>query len=402
MEKSMSPQALLDKVKEICGQVVADRLEPLQKRVTDYGSFVEGARSALTAKIAAPETKGLLVAGIVGALAGAKGDPERAVTMLKKNEKDNAEIIKALEASELQTGGVLINEQVSTDFIDLLTPRAVVRSFGTTVVPMDSGGMTIPKLTAAASALYIGESQDPTPSEQTFGMKKLTARKLAVLIPISNDLLRRGGPRVSTIIRNDALRSAALKEDLAFLRYTGTEYAPKGLRYQAAAANVISQTGSSSYDLDSVTADLGNLILLLENANVAFTNPGWVFAPRTAMALMTIRDANGQFAFRNEMLTGKLWGMPFRKTTQIPTNLSGSQSEVYLADFDDVIIGDTMRLEVAVSDVAAYVDADDQMRSAFTRDQTLMRILAEHDIVARYDESIAVLDSVVWTPGGGA
>jgi HK97 family phage major capsid protein len=406
--KSWSPEKLADHIKNICGTVVAEKLEPLQRRVTEYGSWIDGAKSQRQVSDATKlEMKGLLIGGIIASLAAGRGDPEKSLALLKRDEKNkdaNSEVIKALEASTATAGGVLVQEQVSTDFIDLLTPRAVVRSFGTVVLPMDSGGMTVPSLTAASTAYYIGENRDVTKSQQAFGMKRLTARKLAVLVPLSNDLLRRGGPRVAQIVRNDALRSAALKEDVSFIRAPGTQYTPKGLYYQAASANRIAQTGGSSYSLDSTTADMGGLILALEEANVAFSNPGWIFSPRTAMYLMTLRDALGQYAFRAEMLTGKFWGWPFKKTTQIPRNLGsgGNESEIYLADFDDVVIGDTMALEVAVSTEASYKDENNDLVSSFSLDQTVMRILMEHDIVLRHDESVAVLTAVQWTPGGAS
>jgi HK97 family phage major capsid protein len=407
-KKSMSPADVLAHIKEICGSVVAEKLEPLQRRVTDYGSWIDGAKSSGAGRVqlaTTNEMKGLLVGGIIGALAIAKGDPERAVSLLKKQKEHphTTAVIKSLEAATQDAGGVLVEEEVSTDFIDLLTARAVVRSMGTTVVPMSTGGMTVPKLTAASSAYYIGESKDAVKSRQSFGMKKLTARKLAVMVPISNDLIRRGGPRTAQLVRNDMLRSASLKEDVSFIRAPGTDYTPKGLRWQAAAGNVI-DADNSSYDLDSVTGDLGNLILALEEANVAFSNPGWMMHPRTAMFLMTLRDGLGQYAFRAEMLTGKLWGWPFRKTTQIPRNLGSgaNETELYLADFDDVVIGDTMRMTVSVSTEASYRDENDDMQSAFSLDQTVMLNLMEHDIVLRHDESVGILDKIQWVPGGAA
>jgi HK97 family phage major capsid protein len=404
----MSPEEVLAHVKTICGTIVAEKLEPLQKRVVEHGSWIDGAKGSGNGRVTlatVAEQKGILLGGVIGALALTKGDSEKAIDNLKKdarNKEINEGIIKALESSTSSAGGVLVQEQVSSDFIDLLTPRAAVRSFGTVVVPMGSGSMTIPKLTAAASAYYIGESSDLVKSQQSFGIKRLTARKLSVLVPMSNDLLRRGGPRVAQLVRNDALRAASLKEDISFIRAQGTDYSPKGLRYQAATANVLTQTGGGTYDLDSVTGDLGNLILALEENNVAFSNPGWMLHPRVAMFLMTLRDGLGRYAFRDEMLTGKLWGWPFKKTTQIPRNLGSgaNESEIYLADFDDVVIGDSMAMEIALSQDASYKNENGESVSAFSLDQTVMRILMEHDIVLRHDESVAILAGVQWTPGG--
>lgn len=401
--KSWTPEQLAAHIKDVCGKILAEQLEPLNKRVTDYGNWVDGAKAGggLTGPAVARtlEQKGLVVGGIIAAMALSKGDPERALKHAKEV-KGNDAVVKALEASTGTAGGFLIEPEVSSDFIDLLTPRAVVRSFGTPVMPMSSGTMMIPKLTAAASGYYIGENKDMVKSQQSFGAKKLTARKLAVMVPLSNDLLRRGGPKVNAIVRNDSLRSAALLEDVTFIRSQGTEYKPKGLRYLAASDNILVANGT--VNLANVTFDLGRLVLALEEANVAFSNPGWIFAPRVAMYLYTVRDGNGNYAFRDEMNTGKFWGYPFKKTTQIPTNLGGGgdESEIYFADFDDVVIGQTLGLDVAVSTEASYKDENGDLVSAFSLDQTVMRLIMEHDLALRHDESVAVMTEVSWAPTG--
>lgn len=413
--KAWTPEQLATHIKEICGPVVAAALEPLNKRVTDYGNWIDGLKSggvphqvAMTAEQRI-ENKGLVFGGILASLAASKCDLDKAVVHAKgivgksRNDEEkalNGSVVKALEASTGAAGGFLIAPEQSEDFIDLLTPRAIVRSFGTPVVNMDTGTMQISKLNAASTAYYIGENRDATASQQDFGMKRLTARKLAVLVPISNDLIRRGGSKVNVIVRNDCLRSASLKEDVTFIRSLGTEFTPKGLRYLAAAANVLVANGT--VNLANVTLDLGRLVLALEEANVVFANPGWMMAPRTKQYLMTVRDGLGNYAFRAEMLTGRLWGYPFKVTTQIPKNLGGGdESELYLVDFDDIIIGQTLAVEVAMSTEASYIDpTDGQLKSAFSQDQTLLRVLMEHDLQARYDQSIAVLTEVTWAPTG--
>ncbi len=398
--KSWTPEQLLAHIKDICGNIVAEKLQPLQETVKSHGTWLTNRDGMSGAAIERTlEQKGLTVGGIIAAVAGAKAMDMKPIEWAKSVAKDET-LVKALEASTGSGGGFLVTPEVSADFIDLLTPRAVVRSFGSPVIPMSSGTITIPKLNAAAAAYYIGENKDAVKSQQSFGVKKLTARKLAVLVPISNDLLRRGGPKVSALVRNDALRSAALKEDVTFIRSQGTEFTPKGLRYLAAAANVL--TANGTVNLANVTADLGNLILQLEESNVAFTNPGWILSPRDAMYLMTVRDGLGNYAFRGEMMTGKLWGYPFKKTTQIPRNLGsgGNESEVYLADFDDVAIGQTVGLEVAVSVEASYKDENGDLVSAFSLDQTVMRLIMEHDLGLRHDESVAILTGTKWVPSG--
>lgn len=399
--KGLTPEALRTLIKDVCGEVVASRLEELNKRVTDHGNTwitaMEESQKRIDAAREAKSQKGLVFGGIVGCLAAAKGDVGHALKIAKEA-KQHEGVIKALEASQGTTGGFLVAPEHSSDFIDLLTPRAVVRSFGTPVLPLDSGVLDMPKLNTAASASYIGEGRDITKSEQTFGQVRWSSKQLAALVPISNTLLRRASPQVNAIVRNDVLRVMALKEDLTFLRSQGGEHSPRGLRYLALGANVL--TANVTVNLANVTNDLGRLVLALEEANVAFTNPGWIFAPRTKMYLMTVRDGNSNYVFRDEMLTGRLWGYPYKTTTQVPRNLGAgsNESEVYLVDFDDVAIAQELGLEVAMSQDASYKDENGNLVSAFSLNQTVMRVIQMHDFNTRYPESIAVLTGVTWAP----
>jgi HK97 family phage major capsid protein len=395
----MKKEELIAMIKDVVGDDVADRVKAAVEAALKAPSLGESILLAHNQKAAPPQTeeRGLVFAGVTMALAHAgREGVSKAIEYAKTIAKNDA-VVKALEASTAGSGGLLIEPEVSSDIIELLRPRAVVRSFNPIQVPMSSGVLQIPRIAAATTAEYVGESMQPTISQPAFDNVVLQAKKLMALVPISNDLIRRAGSQAQTIVRNDVLRSLALKEDYSFIRAQGTQFTPKGIRYWAAPENFVD---ASAYPqtLEGVTAVLATMILKLEEANVAFTNMGWIFTPRTKMFLMTLRNALGVYAFRDEMMTGKFWGYPFRTTTQLPNNLGvgGDASEAYLVDFDDIAIGQTVNVEVAVSTEAAYVDQDGNLQSAFGKDQTLMRVIEEHDIAARHNQSIAVATGLSW------
>jgi hypothetical protein len=49
------------------------------------------------------------------------------------------------------------------------------------------------------------------------------------------------------------------------------------------------------------------------------------------------------------------------------------------------------------SDVAAYFDGA-QVQAAFSLDQTVLRLIAHHDLAVRHEESLSVMTGVLWTP----
>lgn len=337
------------------------------------------------------ETRGLRAGRFLRAIAAGR-TPEGAANHARKAWGDEV-MAKALEASTAEAGGVLVPSEYSSDVIELLRERAVIRGLGPMIVPMPTGSMTMPKLTGGATGGYIGESYNLPASEQTFGQIALSWKKLAVLVPMSNDLLRFNAANADSIARDDCVASLSLLEDAAFLRANGSQFQPKGLYYWA--ANKFDAQGSPT--LTTVTEDLATAILYLRNANVRMLRPAWIMSPRSEFYLRTLRDTNGNLVFAAEMAGGRLFGIPYASTTTVPDNLGGaSESEVYLADFADVMIGEANSLEVSASDVAAYHDGS-QLQSAFSLDQTVLKVLAHHDLGVRHAASVCVIEAVAWT-----
>lgn len=303
---------------------------------------------------------------------------------------------KALAASVATDGGFLVPPEYSTDVIELRRAATVVRRLGPREIGMTTGTLNIPKQTAGATGSYIGENTNITKSQPTVGNVTLTWKKLAVLVPFSNDLLRYAAVSADAFVRDDIVRSLAVTEDAALLRSDGTAGQPKGLRFWAPGANLIAANGTVS--LANTVTDFGKLILQLKKNNVPITKGAWILSPRTEFYLQTVQNANGYFAFRDEMVQRQtIWGYPYAVSTSVPETLtSGSNtdaSEVYFVNFDDAVIGDSQRLIIDVSSEAAYHDGSSVV-AAFSQDQTVVRAIAEHDFAMRDVNAVALLTGV--------
>ncbi len=147
----------------------------------------------------------------------------------------------ALTTTTPAGGAILIPDRFMPDIIELLRPNSVVRASGAISVPMPGGNLTIPKLAGGAAVGYIGSDDEIPATEQTFGDLSLTAKKLAALVPISNDLIKYAGvnPSVDKIVVGDLTSALGTREDQAFIRDDGTGNLPKGLRFWAPAGNLI-------------------------------------------------------------------------------------------------------------------------------------------------------------------
>ncbi len=337
------------------------------------------------------------VARMALALAANKGDGVRAAEWVEKHFGDEA-TARALVAGQGVQGGFLVQEAYSGDFIELLRNEAVIRSMGPVIVPMPQGNLTFSGLASGATASYTGEGENIASSGGAFRQVKLSAKKLTCLVPISNDLIRYATPGVEAIVRDDMLGAIAEREDNAFINGLGTEYSPKGLRYWAPTAQRIAANGT--VNLANTTKDLGKLVLAVKQAKKRqLRRPGWLFPSAVEEYLLTVRDANGNFAFRAELLAGRLRGYPFAVTDQVSNGQGGGsdESEIFLADFADILVGIPTALVVDASAEAAY-DVSGTLRSAYSRDETVIRIITADDLVPRHASSIAVLTAAKWTP----
>lgn len=350
--------------------------------------------------------------------------PEKAIEILASwGDKDLAEKWaesrrKALATGDPTAGGFLVPTQFSSDVIELLRPAAVVRSLGPTTMPMPTGTIKVPKVTTGATAGYIGENTNAPATQQKFGQLTMTFKKLAALVPISNDLIRYSSPAADAVVRDDVVRAIAQREDQAFIRDDGTSGTPKGLKFWVNPANKFN--ANATVNLANVTIDLGKMVQLLMAANIPMVvaqqqlsvqnyavdaRPGWILSPRSYRYLVTVQTGTGQYAFRDEMLRGTLWGWPFRVTTQVLETMTaagaaqaatgGTNSEIYFGAFAHAVIGESLGMMVDASQEAAYNDGSNVV-AAFGQDQTVIRVIAEHDFALRYDLAFAMCETVTW------
>lgn len=330
----------------------------------------------------------LAFGGVIQALYHGHGNPEDARAWSKDKWGLEHPITKALSAGQGSGGGFLVPEDLSSEVIELLRPRSAVRAMNPRVMRPTSGSMSFPKITSGVTASYVGENEVITQTEPTFGTVELVARKLAALTPISRDLLMYAEPDALAVVRDEMVAEIAETEDANLLRGDGTGGAPRGLRFLAQSANVSSSNGTGS---TAVEADMTDLLEDLEGNNVRMERPFFLMSSRSKNFLLTLRDANGSLIYpelRNT--TPTILTVPVIVSNSIPNTLgAGSDSEIYLVDAEKILFGEVETVEVSTSAEGSYT-VNGSLRSAFERDQQLIRAVLRHDIQTMHPEAIAV------------
>jgi HK97 family phage major capsid protein len=403
---NMTKEQLDDTVKNMLGGIVdsavAKALEALNKGkehqqveeppLEKLGEIVRGRKFTIR-----EDQKGIAAARMVRALAAGRGSLDRAKHFMKKVYDDalGDEVQRALVASDLESGGALVIPEYAAELIELLRSKTVVRAAGARTLPMNNGTLTIRKHTAGSSAGYVGESRNISVTQPETGQIELTSKKLAAIVPISNDLLTfTSGPSADEFVRDDLVLEMSVREDRAFLRDDGSQHTPRGMRYWAAAANVTASNGTTTADIEQ---DFKDLLNALEGNDVRLIRPAWFMNPTRKNGLSVLRHSGGgQLIFPDlKGANPNIWGYPVFTTTSLPNNLNGDETEVMFADMADAIIGEVSSMQIVADPSAAYVDGG-EMKSAFSMDETLIRAITRHDFAFRHRESVAVKTGVAW------
>lgn len=349
---------------------------------------------AQPAAAANPEDRGVEAGLIVGALAVSGCNRAQAIEHLEN--AGHSGVSAALATSPASAGGVLIPEQYTVALIEMLTPRVVVRRAGARSVPMPAGKLTQASQQTRPTATYGGENAPIMPSEPSYGDRDMGFKKLRCLVPVSNDLLSFSAIDMARHTRDTMLTEMALKEDLAFMRFDGSALDPIGIRHWVPAAHWSASVGKTANEAETALRRCKSLV---EDSDVKMVKPGWIMRASTKNFLESLRDANGNKLFPSIEASNTLHGYPIYTTSQVPDNLGAGtdETEVYFADFYEVIIGDSKRLMIATSTEAAFVDAGGVTHSAFQEDMTLLRAISEHDLAVDHPVGLAGFNGVGWT-----
>jgi HK97 family phage major capsid protein len=326
-----------------------------------------------------------------------------------KNYFKNDHVAAAMTAHDFSRGGSFVQGEYANFYIGLLAQRAVLRSCGVPTIPIVNGSMTIPKISDGVMGGYRGEEQRMNPEDIKTSDVTLTPKEMYVMVAMTLKLMRVASASASTMVREEMLRAGSVLEDRYFLRGLASGAGPTGLRWRAAAANIVPfvKAGATT---QRVINFIEMLQLKLTQASVDLENPWWITNPIIISYLKTLVNANNLPVFP-EINQGKIGLYPFKMTNIVPANIgtavlaangapsaaAAGYSELMFLDVGKQIIGDVPGLTLDMSKDASYVNASGQTVNCFTAGQVLFKLTAENDIHTRYEESIAVGVDLDWT-----
>jgi HK97 family phage major capsid protein len=312
-------------------------------------------------------------------------DPEAAYKKAQKifpNEKATLALMqKDLSAGVPSAGGYGIPLILSPDVIRVLYARTILDRVGATKVPMPNGNFRMARMDYSSSVGWVGELPSTGPTQPTLGDIALTAKKLYALVPISNSLLRYNAVGMDSWVSMDLATRARIELDKASLYGAGTLYTPQGLSGQGV------QTSGTTGTAVTIKTPV-DMVALLEQANVPMLNPYWVLSPIAESYIKDLAFASGPFAWAPEMnsTSHSLNGVPYTTSSTVSKATDNSYSDMWIGDWSEFVWGVSYDLSLEISREGSYV-ANGSTYSAFQRDETLVRLITEHDFGVKHPVS---------------
>jgi HK97 family phage major capsid protein len=277
------------------------------------------------------------------------------------------------------TGSNLVQTTVSPNVIDRLRERSAVRRLGATVLGGLTGNLAIPRLTASASAQWVGENSAVAASGPTVDQVVFSPKQCGGIVEISRLLLQQSSPDVSRMVENDLALLLATALDQVAIAGGGTNQ-PSGILAVGSGVPIIS---GGTNGLSPTWANVISLIGAVDASNaldgsLAFlTNAKAVKSMRQIVKTPT--DTSSNFIM-NE--SNALAGYNLASSQNVPSNgtkgTGTNLSSLIFGDFSQLYIGFWSELDILVNpfESVSYSKGNVQVRAMMTSDVHLRQPLA--------------------------
>lgn len=293
------------------------------------------------------------------ALAAAKGNTLAAAEIAKSRWKDTPEVEQVLRAAVAAgtttdttwAAPLAYYNNMASEFIDLLRPETFMgRMTGFRNVPFQ---VRMPSQTAGASAGWVGEGSPKPVSALAFDSVTIPHTKVAVIVAITEELARFSSPSAEATVRQDLIATISQFMDQQFVDPAVAAVADVSPAAITNGATAIASTGGT---VAQVTADLNSAMTALAVASIPQRNRYWLMHPRTANYIMTLRTSQDIYAFRDEMVQGRLLGVPFITSANMPlldqtspSTPSSLETYIVLVEASEVFLADDGQVMLDVS-----------------------------------------------------
>jgi len=263
-------------------------------------------------------------------------------------------------------GGYLVPTEYSNQIIMLESQEAIIRRIGR-LFPMSTLVRYLPKQLTDVSVYWIEEGAEKTETNPTFTRITQTAKKMAAIVKLTDELLEDESVGVDKMIQQLIADAMADEEDrLAFVGdVSGLSDPFNGVAY-AAGVNSVTTAGAN------VAGD--DIIDLIMSLNAKYRKGATLVTSTDGLKLiMKLKDKNDQYLWAPPTANAPkaIWGYPYEISDEIASTYgTGTQTYILFGNWKKhFFVSDKGGLEVKSSISATDVGS----ASAFMEDETWFR-----------------------------
>lgn len=241
------------------------------------------------------------------------------------------EIKNTLTIGTDSEGGYLVPDEFEKKLVDALQEENFFRRLAT-ILKTSSGDRKIPVVTGHGEAAWMDENGLYPESDETFGIKSISAYKLGTAIKISEELLNDSVFDLESYIAAEFARRIGTKEEEAFFVGDGTNK-PMGVLVDA----------EDGVTANSVNITFDDVMDLYHSLRIPYRNKAvWILNDSTVKALRKLQDGNKNYIWQPSVQAGQpdmILNRPYYTTTFAP-ELKAGNKVIAFGDFSYYWIAD--------------------------------------------------------------
>jgi len=288
--------------------------------------------------------------------------------------------IKALSEGTTTDGGYVVPEYFANEIIRVAGQYGVARK-NARIWPVSGWKTNVPTISNVV-AYRVGEKSAITSSQPTFSRTVLTLKKIAALIPMSNELLKDANINtVDQMVNLSAEAFAKYEDEWAFLG--------KGVGEGIFQDTNVPVYTMGSGDTDFEDADFDDLLEVMGKVDEGALNGAkWYMAFSVFNALRKRKYASGTASYILQEpgagMPATIWNYPVEFVSVMPkTSLQSQAAQKFIAfgNLSYMLFGDARQYEVTISQEATITDTDGSTPiNLFEQDMSAVRVIERVDI----------------------
>lgn len=303
--------------------------------------------------------------------------------------------LKALTVGTNADGGYTVPRALLNEVVRIANDTYGIARRDMRYIPFSGPGNTldIPNVASGITTYWTDEKVKKRASQPAFGLLSLTLKKLAVIVPMTDELLEDSQVNLNTLIGELVAESMAMEEDIQFFTGNGTVFT--GIINNSNTVVVTLPTGTGPGE---ITAD--DLLNMINAAPASIKKTGKFYLSSSVLAViqkLRADGATGAYIWGGPVgdQPGTIWGRPYEIVDAMDAVGDVATGEAFVIFTDlkkTAIFADKQQIRVKALTEATITDTDNATSiNLAQQDMTALRFVERVGYVLALPKGVVLL-----------